>query len=84
MLIYFGRHSRSLRGHYDATSGLIQNASMELKFDMNDPKDNVNIQRKRIKGSSKVIKGHYEVTKVKRSQMTKLTASQTKILKCPR
>ena len=27
----------SLRGHYEVTSGLIQNAPIELKFDMNDP-----------------------------------------------
>ena len=37
MVKYFEGHSRSLRGHYDVTSGLIQNASIELKFDMNDP-----------------------------------------------
>ena len=33
----------SLRGHYDVTSGLIQNAHMELKFDMNNPYVNLNM-----------------------------------------
>ena len=30
-------------GHYEVTSGLIQNASIGLKFDMNDPEVNLNI-----------------------------------------
>ena len=34
MLKYLRRHSMSLRGHYEVTSGLIQNAPIELKFDM--------------------------------------------------
>ena len=33
----------SLRGHYEVTSGLIQNAHIELKFDMNDPEVNLNM-----------------------------------------
>ena len=32
-----------MRGHYEVTSGLIQNAPIELKFDMNDPEVNLNI-----------------------------------------
>ena len=36
MLRYLKRHSMSLRGHYEVTSGLIQNAPIQLKFDMND------------------------------------------------
>ena len=36
----------SLKGHYEVTSGLIQNAPIELKFDMNDPEVNLNILRK--------------------------------------
>ena len=48
MLKYFRGHSRSLRGHYEATSGLIKDAPMELKFDMNDPKDNLNIDFFRV------------------------------------
>ena len=37
MLKYFRGHSRSLRGHYEVTSGLTKNAPIELKFDVNDP-----------------------------------------------
>ena len=32
-LKYFRGHLRSLRGHYKVTSGSIQNAPIELKFD---------------------------------------------------
>ena len=34
----------SLRGHYEVTSGLIQNAPIELKFDMNEPLSILHIQ----------------------------------------
>ena len=34
----------SLRGHYEVSSGLIQNAPIELKFDMNDPFGILHIQ----------------------------------------
>ena len=44
MLKYLRRHSMSLRGHYEVTSGLIQNAPIELKFDMNDPFGILHIQ----------------------------------------
>ena len=44
MLKYLRRHSVSLRGHYEVTSGLIQNAPIELKFDMNDPFGILHIQ----------------------------------------
>ena len=37
MLKYFQGHLRSLRGHYEVTSGLVKHAPMELKFDVNDP-----------------------------------------------
>ena len=37
MLKYLKRHSISLRGHYEVTSGLIQNAHIEVKFDINNP-----------------------------------------------
>ena len=30
-------NSRSLRGHYETNSGLIQDAPIELIFDMNNP-----------------------------------------------
>ena len=40
---YFRGHSRSLRGHYEVTSGLIKHAPFELKFDVNDPYNNLNI-----------------------------------------
>ena len=30
-------HILSFRGYYEVTSGLIQNALIELKFDINDP-----------------------------------------------
>ena len=43
MLKYLRRHSMSLRGHYEVTSGFIQNAHIELKFDMNDPEVNLNM-----------------------------------------
>ena len=43
MLTYLRRHSMSLRGHCEVTSGLIQNAHIELKFDMNDPEVNLNM-----------------------------------------
>ena len=43
MLKYLKRHSMSLRGHYEVTYGLIQNAPIELKFDMNDPEVNLNL-----------------------------------------
>ena len=33
----------SLRGHYEVTPGLIQNAPIELKFEMNDIEVNLNI-----------------------------------------
>ena len=36
-------HSRSLRGYYEVTSGLIQTAPIELKFDMNNPEVNLNV-----------------------------------------
>ena len=36
-LKYFRGHSRSLRGHYEVTFGLIKDAPMEFKLDMNDP-----------------------------------------------
>ena len=36
MLKYLRGHPRPLRDHYDATSGLTQNALIELKIDMND------------------------------------------------
>ena len=32
----------ALKGHYEVTSGLIQNAHIELKFDMNNPEINPN------------------------------------------
>ena len=32
----------SLKGHYEVTSGLIQNAHIALKFDMNNPEVNFN------------------------------------------
>ena len=53
-------HPRSLRGHYAVTSGLIQNAHIELKFDMNDPKVNLNVF-KYFRGHLRSL-GHYEVT----------------------
>ena len=34
---YLNRQSMSLRGHYEVTSGLIQNAHIELKFNTNNP-----------------------------------------------
>ena len=37
MLKYLKRHPILLRGHYEVTSGLIQNAHIELKFDKNNP-----------------------------------------------
>ena len=43
MLNYLRRHSMSLRGHYEVTSGLIRNVYIELKFDMNDPEVNLNM-----------------------------------------
>ena len=43
MLKYFTGHSRSLRGHYEVTSGLIKNAPIELKFDLNDPQVNLSM-----------------------------------------
>ena len=42
MLKYLKRHSVSLKGHYEVTSGLIQNANIELKFDMNNLEVNFN------------------------------------------
>ena len=48
-------HSRSLRGYYEATSGLMKHFPMELKFDMNDPYDNLNIYQI-CSGSSNVIR----------------------------
>ena len=42
MFKYLKRHSISLRGHYEVTSGLMQNAHIELKFDMINPEVNLN------------------------------------------
>ena len=42
MFKYLKRHSILLRGHYEVTSGLIQNAQIELKFDMINPELNLN------------------------------------------
>ena len=53
MLEYFRGHSRSLKSHFEVTSGFIKDAPMEMKFDMNDPQDNLTIYN----GSTKVIKG---------------------------
>ena len=58
-ILYRG-HSRSLRGHYEVTSGLIENAPIELKFDMNDPKVNLNLL-KIPQVDSRSLRGHYEV-----------------------
>ena len=43
MLKNLKRLSKPLGGHYEVTSGLIQNTPIELKLDMNDPEVNLNI-----------------------------------------
>ena len=43
ILSMFKIFSRSLRGHYEVTSGLIKYAPIKLKFDVNDPFNNLNI-----------------------------------------
>ena len=61
MFKYFKGHSGSSKGHYEITSGLIQNAGIELKFDMNDPEVHLNML-KYLRGHSKSLRGHYDVT----------------------
>ena len=60
MLKYLQRFSILLRGHYEITSGLTQNAPIELKFDMNDPEVNLSIL-KIPQLNSRFLRGHYEV-----------------------
>ena len=61
MLKIFRGHSRSLRGHYEVTSGLIKNAPIELKFDVNDPQVDLSML-KYLRRHSMSLRGHYEVT----------------------
>ena len=61
MLKYFKSHSRSLRGHYEVTSGLIKNTPFQLKFDMNDPQVDLSML-KYLRCHSMSLRGHYEVT----------------------
>ena len=53
-------NSRSLRDHYEVKSGLIQNAPIELKFDMSDPEVNLNLLKIR-RVNSRSLRSHYEV-----------------------
>ena len=48
-------------GHYEVTSGFIQNTLIELKFYMNDLHVNSNML-KYFTGQLKSLWGHYEVT----------------------
>ena len=62
MIKYLRRHSKSLRGHYEVTSSLMQNAPIKLKFDMNDPELEVNLYLQKIpRVNSRSLRNNYEV-----------------------